>query len=89
MEIKSGFDPKDEYLDDLAYTTMVCLQAGLTLTTCSLLLLSRHYQYGMPVQNLFQEFDCTEQALIRADEFWQDYDTYTRLVLSETRPESQ
>ena len=31
MEIKSGFDPKDEYLEDLAYTTMVCLQAGLPL----------------------------------------------------------
>ena len=66
---------------------MVCLQAGLSLTTCSLLLLSRNYHYGMPVSTLFQEHDCTEEAFKRADEFWQDYDTHTRLVLSETRPD--
>ena len=33
VEIKSGLEPKEEYLDDLAYTTMVCRQAGLPITT--------------------------------------------------------
>ena len=65
-EIKSGLDPQEKYVDDLAYTTMVCIQAGLPLSKCSLLLLNRDYRFKMPVQTLFQEYDCTDEVLSRA-----------------------
>ncbi|MBN1617913.1 DUF2779 domain-containing protein [Candidatus Dojkabacteria bacterium] len=85
IEIKSGLNPKDEYLDDLAYTTMIITQAGLPLASCSLLLLSRDYRYGMPIQSLFQEVDCTEEVLRRSRQFWSQYDTIVKQVFSEKR----
>lgn len=84
-EIKSGLDPKDEYLDDLSYTTMVITQAGVPISKCSLLLLSRDYRYGMPVSALFQEVDCTEQALSRSKQFWHQYDAIIKQVFSDKK----
>jgi predicted RecB family nuclease len=84
-EIKSGLDPKAEYLDDLSYTTMVCTQAGLPISKCSLLLLSRDYRYGMSIKALFQEVDCTEKILSRSQQFWQDYDSIVKKVLSDKK----
>jgi predicted RecB family nuclease len=85
IEIKSGLDPKEDYLDDLAYTTMVCKQAGLSITTCSLLLLNRDYRYGMPVSALFKEVDCTEEVMRRSDLFWSQYDAIVKKVFSKNK----
>jgi hypothetical protein len=80
IEVKSGLDPKEDYLNDLAYTTMVCKQAGLPITTCSLLLLNRDYRHGMPVSALFKEADCTEDIMRRSDLFWSQYDAIIKKV---------
>ena len=85
IEVKSGLDPKEDYLDDLAYTTMICRQVGLPITTCSLLLLNRDYRHGMPVSALFKEFDCTEEILRRSELFWKQYDEIINKIFSETR----
>lgn len=82
-EIKSGLDPKEEYLDDIGYTTMICTQAGLPVRTCSLILLNRDYRYGMPVQSLFQTVDVTEEAFQRAREYWEQYDGILKRVFSD------
>ncbi len=82
-EIKSGLEPKEEYLDDLAYTTMICIQAGLPIFKCSLLLVNRDYRYGMPVSALFQEVDCTDEILSRSGQFWDQYDSIITKVFSE------
>ena len=85
FEIKSGLSPNEGYLDDLAYTTMIITQAGLPVTACSLLLLSREYRYKMPVTALFQEVDCTEEILSRSGQFWQDYDSIVKNVFSDNK----
>lgn len=86
LEVKSGLDPQKEYIDDLSYTTMICIQAGLPIKRCSLLLLSRDYQYGEPAHSLFKEYDCTEQVLNQAIEFWEWYKQQNDLVLSGAKP---
>jgi hypothetical protein len=85
-EVKSGLDPKEDYIDDLSYTTMICKQAGLPIRKCSLILLSRDYVYGKPVQDLFQEHDCTEEVFQRSGEFWELYDQQAICLLSPTQP---
>lgn len=85
FEIKSGLSPNEGYLDDLAYTTMITTQAGLPITACSLLLLNRDYRYGMPVESLFQEFDCTDAAMSRSADFWNKYDSIVKKVFSEKK----
>ena len=84
-EIKSGLSPNDEYLNDLAYTTMIITQVGLPITACSLLLLNRDYRYGMPVESLFQEVECTDAAMSRSSHFWTKYDSIVKQVFSDNR----
>lgn len=84
-EIKSGLEPKEEYLDDLAYTMMICTQAGLPLSSCSLLLLNRDYRHGMPATSLFQEVDFTEVILSRSEDFWDQYDSIIKKVFSDKK----
>ena len=82
-EIKSGLNPSEEYLDDIAYTTMICKQAGMPLSKCSLLLIDRDYRHGMPITALFKEHDCTEQVLKHTQEFWNQYDSIVKKMSSE------
>jgi hypothetical protein len=79
-EIKSGLEPKEDYLNDLSYTTMICRQAGLPIVACSLLLINRDYRHGMPVSALFKEFDCTEEILRCSEMFWSQYDAIIKKV---------
>lgn len=64
IEIKSGTDPENsEYLDDLAYTTMVVKMTGINIVSSSLLLVSKDYRLGMPESNLFKEYDCSDKIV--------------------------
>ncbi len=86
FEVKSGLESKDELMDDLSYTTRICKQAGLPIQSCSLLLLSRDYRYGMPVKTLFQKHECTEQVFKRANVFWELYHQQTTWLYSSAQP---
>ena len=46
-EIKSAVNQSDEHIDDLAYTTMIARKAGLSISSCSLLLVNKEYRLGM------------------------------------------
>lgn len=65
MEVKSSFsDSKsiNDYIHDLAYTTMVIELCGLAVTSCSLVLLNREYQYGDDPTKLFEVVDKTSEV---------------------------
>jgi hypothetical protein len=85
FEIKSGLSPNDGYLDDLAYTTMICTQAGLPIAACSLLLINRDYRHGMPVSVLFKEYDLTVGIMVRSEQLWNQYDSIVKKVFSEKK----
>lgn len=73
IEIKSGKSPEDgrvknEYLDDIAYTTLVARSAGLPVVSARLVLIDRHYTLGGDAA-LFAELDVTEETLARAAVF--------------------
>jgi len=65
LEVKSSFsDSKsiNEYILDLAYTTMVVELCGLTVATSSLVLLNRDYLYGDDPTKLFEIVDKTSEV---------------------------
>ncbi len=74
IEVKSNVNDDAELVDDLAYTTMVCLKAGINITKASLLLISKDYRLGMDDTNLFVEIDHTFEASVKAEEFFMQID---------------
>ena len=69
IEVKSGINPNQEYVEDLAYTLMVAAKAGTTINAASLLLLNGSYRLGQDETSLFAEHDMSEEAIKTAGAF--------------------
>jgi hypothetical protein len=75
LEVKSGFNLHDAWIEDLAYTAFVMRQAGIPPIRTSLLLLSPDYRLGQSIRSLFAApQDCTEQV----QGFWEEYQSLAR-----------
>ena len=89
-EIKSSlFDedgPKDEHLEDLAYTVMVARRAGLPIKGCELVLMNRDWRLGMPAPDLFIVTDHTSDVMPLVDEFNRLWDQIAPLLLRRSKP---
>jgi len=88
LEVKSGLNDKKEYLDDLAYTAMVAGNAGLEISECSLMLLSRDYRLGMENDKLFIEINHTKEALLQAKEFIKNWEDVPKSVFQDEKPKA-
>ena len=90
IEVKSSFSdsPKvgKEYVDDLAYTVMVLRHAGVNVKTSALLVLSREYRYGDPVDNLFTTLDKTDDVNARTETL-PDAEAIAHSVIAEQMPD--
>ena len=81
VEAKSAANDRDDFINDMAYTTMVTSKCGLDISRVSLLLVSRDYRLGMPDENLFAEIDHTEEVRQRVEELepvWREIEEMTR-----------
>ena len=90
IEVKSSFPDSNkmgDYVDALAYSTMVLRRAAVLVRRSSLLLLSRTYQRGDPVEELFTLVDKTDDVDKRAQAFEQDVDAIAGAVLAEEPPQ--
>lgn len=82
LEVKSSVNDKDEFVDDMAYTTSVITRRGYTLPTVSLLLVSKDFRLGMDTQALFAEIDHSQDAHSRVallDPWWDEVARVTSL----------
>ena len=68
LEVKSSANEKKEYLDDMAYTTMLLEDSGIDVLEVSLVIVSKDYRLGMKNENLFSVIDHTEEVLQRSGE---------------------
>ena len=91
IAVKSSFSNSSkaakEYVDDLAYTVMVLRRAGVTVRKSALLLLSREYCYGDPVDKLFTDIDKTEDVDARTKAFEVNGKAIADAVLTEQMPD--
>ncbi|MGB2769144.1 MAG: DUF2779 domain-containing protein [Candidatus Zixiibacteriota bacterium] len=80
VEVKASANDKDEFIDDMAYTTMVILRSGTHVSGVSILLVSKDYRLGMENDKLFVEIDHTQDVMERVEEFkplWEQIDEST------------
>jgi len=89
IEVKSNVNDDSKLVDDLAYTTFVAQAAGLSLSTCSLLLVNRNYRLGMSDENLFNEVEHTSEVLVRAEEFEEQSDRIAEILLNDEKPDPE
>ncbi len=89
VEVKSSANDKAELLDDLAFTSMVLMRAGLDIQSASVKLVSKDYRLGMDDTALFSEVDHTDDALIRATEFSRFWDEVQKLTSAASMPKPE
>ncbi|MDH5782247.1 MAG: DUF2779 domain-containing protein [Candidatus Bathyarchaeota archaeon] len=82
IEVKSSVIDKAEFIDDMAYTTMVIDSSGSNISNISLMLVSKDFRLGMKNKALFVEIDHTEEVQDRVEKFkpfWEPVEKITRM----------
>lgn len=87
IEVKSGLEAKPEYIEDIAYTTLVINRLGINISKFSLLLLSKDYRLGMENNDLFVEVDYTDDVQQRVEVFNPFWDKTKEITNRESAPE--
>ena len=89
IEVKSSINDKPEFVEDMAYTTMVMRHYGLDVSSISLLLISKDYRLGMRNDDLFKEIDHTKNVLKKVEEYMLNWDRVDKITGQEEKPKSE
>lgn len=89
IEVKSSMNDKEEFIDDMAYTTMVIDHCGFNVSSVSLLLVSKDFRLGMGNEELFVEIDHTDEVLVRVEEFKPFWQRIEEITKAPVKPEPQ
>ena len=79
-EVKSSVNDKQEFIEDMAYTTMVMKRCGFNVSSVSLLLVSKDFRLGMDTKALLKEVDHTQEVfdtVILFQQYWERVDKVT------------
>jgi hypothetical protein len=87
IEVKSSVVTKEEFIDDMAYTTLVAQAAGFFPSTISLTLVDKNYRLGMRPEQLFVKVDMTEKVLAKVEEFKIIFDSIDSVSSTPNEPE--
>jgi hypothetical protein len=88
IEVKSSVNDKEEFIDDMAYTTMVIKQSGFSVSNISIILVSRDFRLGMENEDLFIEIEHTDEVLQRVEELEVFMDEVDRSTGNENIPDA-
>ena len=83
-----GTSKLPEYINDVAYTSMVASNCGLEIDHISLILLSRDFRPGMELRELFIEIDVTAEALATSQTMKTQAATIRSLLTEDSPPEA-
>lgn len=89
IEVKSSVNDKVEFIDDMAYTTMVADRSGLNISNVSLMLISKDFRLGMKNENLFVEIDHTDEVLDRVEKFKPFWEPIEKITRKSVKPEPE
>ncbi len=89
IEVKSSVNENEVFVDDMAYTTMVLSRCALSISTISLLLISKDYRLGMDNQDLFVKYDYTAEVSQRVKEFAPFWHSVNQVTRGPVQPEPQ
>jgi len=88
IEVKSSVNDRAEFVDDMAYTTMVIKNSGFSVSSISIMLMSRDYRLGMKNEELFVEIEHTDEVLARVEIFEEFMDEIAKITGNENTPEA-
>jgi len=89
MEVKSSVNDKQEFIEDMAYTTMVMRRSGFNVSSVSLLLVSKDFRLGMDTEALFKEIDHTQEVFDTVKLFLQHWEIVDKVTGQEDKPEEK
>ncbi len=89
IEVKSNLNDKEEFIDDMAYTTMVLQKCGLDIRGISLILISKDFRLGMSDRDLFVEVDHTDDVLLRTADFRPLWDNVEETTSALSQPKAK
>ena len=88
IEVKSSINDREEYIHDMAYTTMIMELSGLNVSHISLMHLSENFHNGMETKELFVEIDHTEEVHKQVEEFKPLLEKIQEITDSPVKPEA-
>lgn len=86
IEVKSGVKDKADFINDMAFTTMVIELCGSSLCNASVMLISKDFKLGMKNESLFIEIDHTEEVFNRVYEFKRVFKQIKKLTNMPEKP---
>ncbi len=89
IEVKSNMNDKKEFIDDMAYTTLIFNLLNYKISKISLMLISRDFRLGMAADKLFVEIDHTEEVIERMLQFKTCYSEIEEITRSHTKPKAK
>ncbi|MDD5022234.1 MAG: DUF2779 domain-containing protein [Endomicrobiaceae bacterium] len=89
VEIKSGNKGKRKYIVDMAYSALIISKNLEPVSKVKLLLLSKDFHLGDPIENLFAETDFSIEVFIKMHEYFLILDDVKKMIESETSPEAK
>jgi len=94
VEVKSKTTKKLEkkkdradFIDDIAYTSLIITKNGLALSSARLMLLSEKFRLGMDQSALFESFDFTKEVRLRSGEFEKLLESFARITSQLAQPD--
>jgi CRISPR/Cas system-associated exonuclease Cas4 (RecB family) len=88
-EVKSSVVDKPEFIDDMAYTTMVAEKGGLRISGTFLILISKDFRLGMDNDRLFAKIDHTDEVQGRVDLFKPYWETVEKITRAPKKPDAK
>jgi predicted RecB family nuclease len=89
VEVKSGNKGKRKYIVDMAYSSLIISKNLESVSKVKLLLLSKDFHLGLPIENLFTETDFTVEVFIKMQEYSLFLDDVKKMIGSENSPEAK
>ncbi|MDD5021447.1 MAG: DUF2779 domain-containing protein [Endomicrobiaceae bacterium] len=89
IEVKSGNKGKRKYIVDMAYSTLVISKNLESVSKVKLLLLSKDFHLGNPIENLFAETDFSIEVFIKMHEYFLILDDIKKMIENENSPEAK
>lgn len=69
IEVKSGNKWKNKYISDIAYNSLIASKTVKHISKAKLMLLSKDFRLGKPIEELFSVQDCTVEVFDKVEDF--------------------
>lgn len=86
IEVKSGNKWKNKYISDIAYNSLIASKT-INISKAKLMLLSKDFRLGKPIEELFSIQDCTVEVFDKVEDFNKSLFDVKNILQSDNCPE--